>query len=223
MQQERRRALVIAGGATAMLLAGVLGGAPSPPLMLASVAVAGWCFVIAFLGWSHRHLSFGTPLLRDLSESAFPVYLLHQAAIVIPGYFLIQLPLGLWTKFVLLLLVSTSLTLSAYRMLVRPFALTRFLCGMKAARPPGRRRLAAVTTAALLAATIWAVASSAPASGVGQAAALTPVGLRGFLGVPLFGRTTTWLRVGAEARTCLERSASSAGPPGVAGAVAPRL
>jgi uncharacterized protein (DUF2147 family) len=29
--------------------------------------------------------------------------------------------------------------------------------------------------------------------------------LRGYLGVPLLGRTTTWIRVGSEARTCQER------------------
>jgi uncharacterized protein (DUF2147 family) len=33
--------------------------------------------------------------------------------------------------------------------------------------------------------------------------------LRGYLGVPLFGRTTTWLRVGSEARTCEQQSAGS--------------
>src|SRR5262249_15390428 len=66
-----------------------------------------------------------------LSESAFPVYVLHQAAIVLPGYFLIRLPLGIGAKFVLLLLLSVSLTLAAYQWLVRPFAVPRFLLGMK--------------------------------------------------------------------------------------------
>jgi uncharacterized protein (DUF2147 family) len=308
VQQERKRALAIACGATTVLLVGVLGGVPSPPLLLASVAVAGWCFVVALLGWSHRHLSFSTPRLRDLTESAFPVYLLHQAAIVIPGYFLIQLPLGVWAKFALLLLVSTSLTLAAYRMLVRPFALTRFLCGMQGRGRPGRRPLAAAATAATLVVATCAVVGSAPARGASRAGSVAALGrwyveggaaqveisdcagdlcgrvvwlrspfdedgcelrdrnnpsaaerdrsivgleilrahlsgsgdaaadtctvydplsgrtyhcqlwfdgddrlrLRGYLGVPLFGRTATWLRVGSEARTCQERSASSA-------------
>lgn len=306
VQQECRRAFAIACGATGVLFVGVLGGGPSPPLLLASVAVAGWCFVVAFLGWSHRHLSFTTPVLRDLTESAFPVYLLHQSAIVIPGYFLIQLSFGVWTKFALLLFVSTTLTLSAYQMLVRPFALTRFLCGMKGRGRPARRPLAAAATAAMVVVAAWTVVGTTSASGAHRAESATPVGrwyaeggaaqveisecegdlcgrvvwlrspfdedgcelrdrnnpsaaardravvgleilrahmagngdaaetctiydpvsgrtyrcqmwldgddrlrLRGYLGVPLFGRTTTWLRVGAEARTCQGRSASS--------------
>lgn len=72
-------------------------------MILALTAIAGWCFGVAFLGWSRQHLSFSTPALRYLTESAFPVYLLHQSAIAIPGYFLIQLPLGVWTKFLILL------------------------------------------------------------------------------------------------------------------------
>lgn len=130
--RERTRALVIALAATSVLLLGALGVFASPPVMLGLTAVAGWCFVVAMLGWAHRALSFSTSALRYLAESAFPVYLLHQSAIVVPGYFLIQLPLGLWTKFWLLLAVSLALTASAYHLLVRPYAVGRFLCGMKA-------------------------------------------------------------------------------------------
>ncbi len=306
---ERKRALVIALGATVVLLLGVFGVFSSPAVILARTAIAGWCFVVAFLGWSRQHLSFSTPALRYLTESAFPVYLLHQSAIVIPGYFLIQLPLGVWTKFVLLLVVSSSLTLCAYHMLVRPFSLTRFLCGMKGRERPASRQLAAGASAAILVVAAWAMFTTAAASGASHAASVNPVGrwyaeggaakveitqceeglcgrvawlrspldedgcelhdrnnpdpnlrarsvlgleilraasvpasgdaaesctvydpvsgrtyhcqlwldgddrlrLRGYVGVPLFGRTATWLRVGSEARTCLERSASGEG------------
>jgi len=305
---ERKRALVIGLAATLALLLGVLRVFSSPAVILALTAIAGWCFVVAFLGWSRQHLSLSTPALRYLTESAFPVYLLHQSAIVIPGYFLIQLPLGVWAKFVLLLVVSTSLTLSAYHMLVRPFSLTRFLCGMKRIERPASRQLAAGATAATLVVAVWAIATTAPASGVSHAASVNPLGrwyaegggaqveitqcegdlcgrvvwlrspfdedgcelrdrnnpsselrarsilgleilrttsaaasrgtaetcmvydpvsgrtyhcqlwldgddrlrLRGYFGVPLFGRTATWLRVGSEARTCQESSAASA-------------
>jgi uncharacterized protein (DUF2147 family)/fucose 4-O-acetylase-like acetyltransferase len=303
---ERKRALVIGLAATVLLLLGVLRVFSSPAVILALTAIAGWCFVVAFLGWSRQLLSFSTPALRYLTESAFPVYLLHQSAIVIPGYFLIQLPLGVWTKFVLLLVVSSSLTLSAYHMFVRPFSLTRFLCGMKGRDRFASRQLAAGATAAVLVVAAWAVSITAPASGASRAASVNPLGrwyaeggaaqveisqcdgglcgrvvwlrspldedgcelrdrnnpssalraravlgleilraasvsatgdaaepctvydpvsgrtyhcqlwldgddrlrLRGYVGVPLFGRTATWLRVGSEARTCLERSAS---------------
>ncbi len=298
-QAERKRALAIGLIATFVLLLGVLGVFSSPAVILAHTAIAGWCFVLAFLGWARRLLSFTTPALRYLTESAFPVYLLHQSAIVIPGYFLIQLPLGLLTKFVLLFVVSSTLTLAVYHLLVRPFAVPRFLCGMKARARALRPRLAPGLTAAgvmLGALVAFGTATSSEAShqlaasptgrwyaeggaaqvdvsdcggalcgrvtwlrspfdengcdlrdrynpdpalrerpviGVQILSGLEPAGdhvwtggvvydpasgntyhctlsledenrlrLRGYIGVPLFGRTTTWIRVGSENQMC---------------------
>jgi uncharacterized protein (DUF2147 family) len=300
--RERKRALAIGLLATLVLLLGVLGAFSSPAVLLAHTAIAGWCFVVAFLGWGRQALSFTTPALRYLTESAFPVYLLHQAAIVIPGYFLIQLPLGLWTKFVLLFVVSSALTLAVYHLLVRPFAVPRFLCGMKARAFAPRPRLApGLTTAGVVFVAMIAVGPATsslappppgaspiglwyaeggaaqvdvsdcggrlcgrvtwlrspfdedgcemrdrynpdpalrgrpvvglpilsalersgeqawtggaiydPASGKTYRCSLSLDGenrlhLRGYIGIPLLGRTTTWIRVGAENQVCHRR------------------
>jgi uncharacterized protein (DUF2147 family) len=295
---ERKRALAIGLVATLVLLLGVIGVFSSPAVLLAHTAIAGWCFVLAFLGWARRLLSFTTAALRYLTESAFPVYLLHQSAIVIPGYFLIQLPLGLWTKFVLLFVVSSAVTLAVYHLLVRPFAVTRFLCGMKARAGALRPSFAAgLTTAGVMLVAMVAVGTATssaashkvsgspigrwyaeggaaqvdvsdcdgelcgrvtwlrspfdengcdlrdhynpdpalrerPVIGVRILTGLKPAGdawtggaiydpgsgstyhctlslegenrlrLRGYIGVPLFGRTTTWIRVGSENQLC---------------------
>ena len=69
--------------------------------------------------------------------------MLHQAAIVIPGYFIVQLPLGIAAKFVLLLATAVTLTLGAYDCVVRRSAAVAFLF---AARPPqAHTRMAAAT------------------------------------------------------------------------------
>lgn len=133
--RERKRALAVGAAATLVLFLGVLGVFSSPAILLAHTAIAGWCFVLSFLGWAREKLSYTTPTLSYLTESAFPVYLLHQSAIVLPGYFLIQLPLGVFTKFFLLLFLSTTITVGFYHLLVRPFFLPRFLCGMKTTFP----------------------------------------------------------------------------------------
>jgi uncharacterized protein (DUF2147 family)/surface polysaccharide O-acyltransferase-like enzyme len=169
--RERKRALAIALASTLVLLLGVLGVFSSPKFLLANTAIAGWCFVIALLGWARQKLSFTSPRLRYLTESAFPVYLLHQWAIVVPGYFLIQLPLGIWTKFFLLLTVATAVTLSLYHFLVRPFSIPRFLCGMKASGSPVRQRLAEVTGIAVVLVAVVAMGVTRPSE-----AAPEPVG-----------------------------------------------
>ncbi len=175
--RERKRALAAGGAATLVLLLGVLGVFSSPAIILAHTAIAGWCFVVAFLGWARRELSFTTPALEFLTESAFPVYLLHQSAIVIPGYFLIALPIGLWSKFAILLLASTGITLAVYETMVRPFAVPRFLCGMKARMCPlpSPEQLAAGVTTASIALVLAAAFSAASPSGA-QHPPKSPIG-----------------------------------------------
>jgi uncharacterized protein (DUF2147 family) len=308
MHRERKRALVVALAATLVLLLGVLGVFSSPGILLANTAIAGWCFVVALLGWARQKLSFSTGMLAYLTESAFPVYLLHQLAIVVPGYFLIRLPLGLWTKFFLLLAVSTATTIAIYHLLVRPFSVPRFLCGMKTTRTSVRQRLAVGLTGAGVALIAILAAGLTPSSEAAQQRIVSPLGhwyaeggaaqveitacndglcgrvaflrspfdengcelrdvsnpdpqqrsgpvlgleilhaaqrsadnqqewsgtiydpgsgrtysctiradgddrlqLRGYIGVPLIGRTTTWIRVGREDRTCRDTAQRAA-------------
>jgi glucan biosynthesis protein C len=171
VQREWKRSLLLGLGASAVLLLAVLGVTTSPAVPLVGSAVAGWCFVVACTGLAHRFCTASSPILHYLSESAFPVYVLHQAAIVLPGYFLIRLPLGIGAKFTLLLLVSVSLTLAVYQWLVRPFAVPRFLLGMKPKVCPMRRPVALAASAAAVLPVV--VGLSLPARG----AAATPVGL----------------------------------------------
>ena len=79
VQREWKRSLAIGLGAMAVLLLAVLGVMASPAVLLVGSAVAGWCFVVALLGLAHRFLTTSGPALHYLSESAFPVYVLHQA------------------------------------------------------------------------------------------------------------------------------------------------
>lgn len=147
--EERRRALVLALAAMAVLLAAVLGAIDRPAVLLGGTAIAGWCFVIALLGSARVRLGGRRRGLAYLTESAFPVYVLHQPVIVFLGYGVVQLPLGITTKFTLLLVGSFVGTLALYHFLVRPFRPPRFLLGMKPlasgpARPASGRRGAAL-------------------------------------------------------------------------------
>jgi uncharacterized protein (DUF2147 family) len=292
--REWKRSLTLAGLATAVLLLGVLRVFSSPAVLLVGSAFAAWCFVIALLGLARRYLTASTARLTYLSESAFPVYVLHQAAIVLPGYLVVGLPFGIATKYMLLLLLAVAITMSIYHWAVRPFSLPRFLLGMKAKTcslpgpvalsPSTAVTLAVVMSVALVTATshaespvgVWYAEGGAakvgieecgdelcgrvlwlrspldeygcplrdehnpdpglrvrmvegldilrgltrrhdgtwgdgriydPASGYTYRCQLALDGpdriqLRGYVGIPLVGRTTTWIRVGAEQRAC---------------------
>ena len=131
VHREWRRALGIGLVASLLLLLGLLGLFTAPSLLLAGTAVAGWCFVLALLGAAKRYLTPVGAGLPYLAESAFPVYWLHQAAIVLIGYPIVHLALGIAAKYALLLVASVSATLLVYHFVVRRFAITRFCVGMK--------------------------------------------------------------------------------------------
>src|SRR3989304_1151594 len=114
-----------------VLLVAVLGVIASPWAVLASTAVAGWCFVVALLGCAQIRRAHPSPALGYLTESAFPGYILHQPAIVFIGYGIIRLPLGIGAKYALLLMASVAATLAVYQFIVRPSPVLRFLFGMK--------------------------------------------------------------------------------------------
>ena len=131
IRREWRRALTVGLAATGGLLAAVLGVFESTSVVLAGTAIAGWCFVVALLGFARARMPRPGPRLGYLTESAFPIYLLHQPVIVFLGYAVVQLPLGVAAKFSLLLFGSVALTLALYHFAVRPFGPVRFLTGMK--------------------------------------------------------------------------------------------
>ncbi len=304
VHRERRRALAIAAGATVVLLLAVLRVVAAPAVLLAGSAVASWCFVVALLGFAHQRWTRSGPVLAYLSESAFPVYILHQLAIVTIGYWLVRLPLGIPAKFTLLLAASVVATLSVYHLLVRRFRVLRFLFGMKPklraiVRPASARRVAAAGFAVMTMLAWRAVGSAASPIGLwyaergaaqvriercddglcgrvvwlrspfddagcelrdtrnpdprlrgrgivgleilrgltesaveretwsdGTIYALTTgwtyrclartdgddvLRLRGYVGIRLLGRTTTWRRVGSERRSCQAAAAPSEG------------
>ena len=174
LDAEWRRALAIGVAAALVLLGAVLGVVRSESVLLAGSAVAGWCFVVAILGLGRRFLDFGNRALEYLSEAAFPVYVLHQAAIVVPGYFLLRLPLGVGVKFVLVLTTAVALTFAAYELVVRRHATARRLFGMRVRPASGTGRAPAAVPARPTVTVLLALAVIGAAST--PATAASPVG-----------------------------------------------
>jgi len=158
VHSQWKRAFAVGLVTCAVLLGGITGLYSSPSILLVGSAVAGWAFILAILGAGHRWLSFSTPTLRYLSEAALPVYLLHQAAIVIPGYWIVGLPFGVALKFLLIVTTAFALIFGAYHFLVRPLQPLRLLFGMRPLACPlrqGRVVAASTAVAALLVLSNW--------------------------------------------------------------------
>jgi len=134
VHREFRRAGLV--GLVAMLLMIPMDSAATVLVNRALSGLVGWCFVVAFLGFAARVLTFSNAALRYLSESAFPIYILHQVGIVLVGFFVIQLSAGIAVKYVVLLVSSLVATMSVYHCVVRPLPPLRFIFGMKPRKVP---------------------------------------------------------------------------------------
>ena len=142
--REWRRSAWIGLGVAALLVGVVatvdLHAQPAHVLMVgfnALTAVAGWCLVIALVGAARAWLSGdgASGIRRYLAEASLAIYILHQFAIVVPGYFIIQMNAGIPVKFALMISTAVPLTLATYHWLVRPTPALRAVLGL-----PARRR-----------------------------------------------------------------------------------
>ncbi len=93
--------------------------------------VAGYTILVALLGFARRYLNFTNRLRGYLVESALPVYILHQAAIVITGWYIVHLSIDVSARIVLLLIASVVSTMLVYHFFVRRYVLLRRMFGMK--------------------------------------------------------------------------------------------
>ncbi len=100
--------------------------------------VVGWSTLVAIAGWGQVYLTRGGPLLRYATEAVYPFYILHQTVIVVLGFHVVRWRSGLWSNYVLICAGSFVIIMAIYHVLVRPFAVTRLLFGLKRARPAPR-------------------------------------------------------------------------------------
>lgn len=92
-----------------------------------------WLLVLAFLGYGRRYLSFANPLLRWARDASYPIYILHQTAIVALGYYVIQTSWTPWTKYWVVLSATLVACVVLYEYAVRRVSLLRVAFGMKGA------------------------------------------------------------------------------------------
>jgi peptidoglycan/LPS O-acetylase OafA/YrhL len=124
--------LLAIGALLLMFTTGVVAHGGAADALLANVFT--WAFVMTFLGYGLRYLSFANPLLRWARDASYPIYILHQTVIIAIGYYVIRQPWAPWTKYWLVLGATLLLCVVAYEYCIRRFELLRFAFGMKSGR-----------------------------------------------------------------------------------------
>ena len=107
---------------------------PDPSPELAGIVylgmMASWLMMVGLLGYGKRHLDRPSPALAYLAEGSYPVYALHQTAIVLLAFYIVGWAVWGPLQWVVLLVLSVALTFALYEG-VRRWSITRFLFGMR--------------------------------------------------------------------------------------------
>ena len=90
-----------------------------------------WAAICALCGFARAALNRPSALLTHLNEAVLPIYVLHQPILLVAAFWLFPLRLPVPVE-VLLLVGATGLgSFAVYEALIRPFAISRFLFGLK--------------------------------------------------------------------------------------------
>jgi peptidoglycan/LPS O-acetylase OafA/YrhL len=97
-------------------------------------AVLSWCLLISFINLGRWVFNFKNRFLAYASEAVLPFYILHQTVIIIVGSYVVRWELSPPLKYLVIVLVSFTLIITLYDLLIRRINVLRFLFGMRAIR-----------------------------------------------------------------------------------------
>ena len=90
-----------------------------------------WIWTIFILGMGREFLDRPSRVLPYLNQAGLPFYILHQTAVVIIGFYVLKLGLGVPAGYALITILSLASTLLIYELGIRRWNATRFLFGVK--------------------------------------------------------------------------------------------
>ncbi|WP_134703407.1 acyltransferase family protein [Ammoniphilus sp. YIM 78166] len=90
-----------------------------------------WLTLIVILGYGHQWMNFPHKCLAYFNEAAFPVYILHQTVLVVVGYYVLPLNLGVYPMFILIMVLTLVLSVLLYEWIIKRTAVMRWLFGVK--------------------------------------------------------------------------------------------
>jgi glucans biosynthesis protein C len=90
-----------------------------------------WCWIFTFIGYGKRYLNKKHRIQNYINEAVYPFYILHQTIIVIVVFYVIRTNEPVLNKFLFTFITSFALVMCIYHLFIRPYAVTRFLFGMK--------------------------------------------------------------------------------------------
>ena len=108
-----------------------------------------WCWIFTAIGYGKRYLNKKHRIQNYINEAVYPFYILHQTIILIVVYYVVKSPDSVYGKFIFTFITSFILVTCIYHLLIRPYAVTRFLFGMKPKKKEAKPAVEAADSAPL--------------------------------------------------------------------------
>lgn len=93
-----------------------------------------WFWVMALTGYGKKYLNKKTAFSNYATQAVYPFYIVHQTVIVILAFYVVQANDDVLIKYLFLAFASLFITVAICHLLIQPYAVTRFLFGMKAVK-----------------------------------------------------------------------------------------
>jgi peptidoglycan/LPS O-acetylase OafA/YrhL len=106
---------------------------------MALYPLTAWCWIFTAIGYAKRYLNRKHTIQNYINEAVYPFYILHQTIIVIVVFYVIRTGEPVLNKFLFTFITSFALIICIYHLLIRPYAVTRFLFGMKPKKKVARQ------------------------------------------------------------------------------------
>ena len=137
-RQDRFWALLLAHRGKALAIAAVLLAIQSwvnDPAWSVVSGLYAWAAICALCGFASAVLNRPSALLSHLNEAVLPIYVLHQPILLVTAFWLFPLRLPVPVEVLLLAGATGGGSFAIYEALIRPFAISRFLFGVKPKAP----------------------------------------------------------------------------------------
>ncbi|WP_411817887.1 acyltransferase family protein [Hyphococcus sp. DH-69] len=117
-------------GVLALPLVNIPGLADIPFLGAVVGVLYAWSFIVLLMAMAQRYLNRPSAALRYVTGAVFCFYILHQTIIIIVGYYLTQLNLGVWPEFLVLTVSTIAGCIAGYET-ARRIPFVRIMFGIK--------------------------------------------------------------------------------------------
>jgi peptidoglycan/LPS O-acetylase OafA/YrhL len=83
------------------------------------------------VGYGKKYLNRKHKVLDYINQAVYPFYILHQTIIVILVFYVVQVNETIGMKYIFTVVLAFCISMSIFHLFIRPYAVTRFLFGMK--------------------------------------------------------------------------------------------